>query len=236
MQTLDTQIEAILFHLAEPIPKSRLATLLDASIDEIIIALDLLRQRLESGGTRLVQSDRDVTIATAPEQAQIIEKLTKETLTKELSRGALETLAIILYKGPVSRSEVDYIRGVNSNFLLRNLLVRGLIEKQDNPNDQRSHLYATTQSALLHLGITSLEELPEREKLLQEINNFVEGEQRQHRDEASEKTSHPETHQDAVDHSPWEDDSASAFDSDFTTEDDEIPDSEEDTPNPPDHP
>ena len=68
-------------------------------------------------------------LGTAPQMSATVETLTKEELMKDLGKAGLETISIILYKGPISRAEIDYIRGVQSNFILRNLLVRGLIEK-----------------------------------------------------------------------------------------------------------
>ena len=84
----------------------------------------------------------------------------------------METLSIILYQGPISRSDIDYIRGVNSQFILRNLLIRGLIERIDNPNDARSFLYKVSINLLANLGINKIEELPEYEQVKKDIDLF----------------------------------------------------------------
>jgi segregation and condensation protein B len=75
---------------------------------------------------------------------------------KDLGKAGLETLSIILYQGPISRAEIDYIRGVNSNFILRNLLIRGLIERVENPHDQRSFLYKPTLELISYLGLSKI--------------------------------------------------------------------------------
>jgi segregation and condensation protein B len=97
-------------------------------------------------------------------------------MSKEIGKAGLETLAIILYNGPISRREVDYIRGVNSTFILRNLCVRGLVEREPDLKDQRILRYKSSLSLLAHLGIKSVEELPEFEMLKNktEIKNDTE--------------------------------------------------------------
>jgi segregation and condensation protein B len=89
-----------------------------------------------------------------------------------LGKAGLETLAIILYQGPISRADIDYIRGVNSQFIVRNLLIRGLIERVDNPTDARSFLYKTTLDLLSHLGISKIQDLPEYDQVRRDIDGF----------------------------------------------------------------
>jgi segregation and condensation protein B len=129
---LESQIEAILFWKAEPVSIKKLATLLNKTEEEIKAALIFLRGALNERGITLVQLEDEVTLGTSKEASELIESLTKEELTKDLGKAGLETLSIILYQGPISRAEIDYIRGVNSQFILRNLLIRGLIERVDN--------------------------------------------------------------------------------------------------------
>lgn len=157
---LSSTIEAILFHYAEPLTVSRLASLLKVSEEEVRDALEELDKRLFSGGTRLVRNRDAMMLGTAPEVSAVIETITKEELSKELSKSAVETLAIVLYKGPLTRTEIDYIRGVNSTFILRNLQVRGLIERTANPKDQRAFLYQPTFRLLESLGVERIESLP----------------------------------------------------------------------------
>jgi len=102
----------------------------------------------------------------------LIEQLTKDELTRDLGKAGLETLSVVLYQGPISRADIDYIRGVNSQFILRALLIRGLVERVDNPKDARSYLYKTTLDLLSHLGVSKLSELPEYEQVRKDIEEF----------------------------------------------------------------
>lgn len=169
---LDSLIEATLFFRSEPISIKKLSELLEKTEAEIIEALNLLENKLADRGVRLMRKEDEVTLATASDASALIEKITKEELSKDLGKAGLETLSIILYKGPISRREIDYIRGVNSNFILRNLLIRGLIEKVQNKDDQRSFLYKPTFDVLSYLGVSKIEDLPEYEEVKKEIEEF----------------------------------------------------------------
>lgn len=170
---LANSIEAILFYQAEPMKVSRLATLLKRSEPEVLDAIKVLEDKLQATGLCLLTNGGEVTLGTSPDASALIEAITKEELSKDLSKASLETLAIVLYKGPVTRAEIDYIRGVNSTFILRNLLIRGLVEKIDNPNDQRSFLYKPTFELLEHMGVTKTEELPKYHDTLGILAGFV---------------------------------------------------------------
>lgn len=159
--TLESQIEALLFYKNEPMEIKELSKLLGRGEDEIKEALKNLAGSLENRGICLVITDDEAGLATAPEMKDLIEKITKDEMSKEIGKAGLETLAIILYSGPVSRREVDYIRGVNSSFILRNLCIRGLVEREPNPKDQRIFQYKSSLALLAHLGIKKIEELPE---------------------------------------------------------------------------
>lgn len=168
--TLDSQIESILFWKGEPMSVKKLADILKKSEDDIRVGIAELSVKLAGRGIQLVQKEDDVMLGTQREMGPIIEALVKEELIKDLGKAGLETLSIILYRGPVARRDIDYIRGVNSQFILRNLLVRGLVEKVNNPNDQRAFLYKPTFQLLTHLGINSLEQLPEFDDVRKEID------------------------------------------------------------------
>jgi segregation and condensation protein B len=170
--SLDSQIEAVLFYKTEPFSYDALASFLGLSPEEIRTACTLLHTKLEERGVRLIMTDSHVQLVTAPEQSELIEKLRKDELSRDIGKAGAETLAIILYRGPISRAEIDRIRGVNSTFILRNLLVRGLIERRDNPHDSRSFTYATSPALLTHLGITRREELPDFESVVSAIESF----------------------------------------------------------------
>ncbi len=167
--TLDAQIEAILFWKGEPISVKKLAEILKKSLEDVKSALTGLEQSLENRGVQLIYKEDEVMLGTRNEISSLIETLIKEELMRDLGKAGLETLSIVLYRGPVSRKDIDYIRGVNSNFVLRNLLIRGLVEKIQNPEDQRSFVYKPTFQLLSYLGISKIEELPEYMQVKQEI-------------------------------------------------------------------
>ncbi|MDR3558067.1 MAG: SMC-Scp complex subunit ScpB [Candidatus Pacebacteria bacterium] len=187
---LNAKIEAILFWKAEPVSIKKLASLLstdDAKIseDEVKAALIELEKNLVGRGVTLVQTDEDVMLGTAKELSPLIEQLTKDELSRDLGKAGLETLSIVLYQGPISRADIDYIRGVNSQFILRALLIRGLVERVENPADARSYLYKTTLDLLSHLGISKVTDLPEYEAVRKDIEAFNQATQ----DNQTEQTS-----------------------------------------------
>ena len=170
---LDAKIEAVLFWKAEPVTISRLAKIFSVTADDIRKSLPILETKLQGRGVSLVVKDDEVALRTNAEASSLIESLAKEELTRDLGKAGLETLSIVLYQGPISRREIDYIRGVNSNFILRNLLVRGLVEKIENPKDQRSFLYRPTFDLLSLLGLSHTEDLPEYASVRKDIETFT---------------------------------------------------------------
>lgn len=169
---LSQQIEAVLFWKAEPVTLVKLSKFLDCDIDTVKKGLIELEEALKNRGITLVQTEDEVMLGTAKELSPLIEKLTKEELVRDLGKAGLETLSIILYQGPISRADIDYIRGVNSQFILRNLLIRGLIERIDNPTDMRSFLYKPSLQLLAHMGVSKIEDIPDFIKVRQEIQSF----------------------------------------------------------------
>ena len=157
---LESKIEGLLFYKGEDIQVKKLAEILKVSDEEIEEALKKLEHILEGRGLVLVRKDDRIVLGIASGLSSLIESIRKDEITKELSKAALDTLSIILYKNEISRSEIDYIRGVNSSFILRNLLVRGLIERISDPKDTRRALYHPTFETLSYMGITSIDQLP----------------------------------------------------------------------------
>jgi segregation and condensation protein B len=162
---LDAQIEALLFYTGEPMAKSKLASFCDVEVIDIENALVTLREKLTDRGIKLVEKEHEVLLATKKEMSEIIEKLRKDEVNKELSKASLETLSIILYSDKPTRADIDYIRGVNSSFILRNLMVRGLIEKTEHPDDARRFYYKPTFELLQWMGAGNVSELPEYDSL-----------------------------------------------------------------------
>lgn len=166
---LATQIEALLFYRGEPVAVSDLSSLLQKTPEEVASALMELTEALTERGIRLVEANGEVELRTAPDASLIIEQIRKEELSKDLGKAGTETISIILYQSPIARADIDYIRGVNSSFILRNLLIRGLIERIPNPKDERGYLYRPTMDLLSYMGVAKLEDLPDyaivREKI-----------------------------------------------------------------------
>ncbi len=174
---LSATIEAILFFKAEPLTIKKLAELTSQTEELIQQALSELKQTLQGRGITLLEKDNTVILGTAPEASPLIESILKEELNKDLGKAGLETLAIVLYKGPVSRSEIDYIRGVNSSFILRNLTVRGLVEKINKEGDSRTFLYRPTFELLAHLGLTTVTDLPNYDTFLSQLTKVTKPDQ-----------------------------------------------------------
>jgi segregation and condensation protein B len=170
--SLVNNVEAVLFYKTEPYGFDALARFLEVSEEEVREACAQLAESRQSSGLRLVMTDREVQLVTAPELFDLIEKLRKDELSQDIGKAGAETLSIILYRGPLTRADVDRIRGVNSTFIIRNLLVRGLIEKRDNPKDARAMLYAPTPALYTHLGITRREDLPDFVDVMNAIDSF----------------------------------------------------------------
>lgn len=173
---LEQKIEAILFYKNEPQEIKKLSQMLAVSEGETREALENLMRSLGNRGVRLIITEKETSLVTAPETKELIEKIAKDELSKEIGKAGLETLAIILYNQGVSRREIDYIRGVNSAFILRNLSIRGLIEREHDAKDQRTLKYKTSLSLLGHLGISKVEELPDFAEFKQQISTALKNE------------------------------------------------------------
>lgn len=167
--TLEQKIEGVLFYKAAPIKKSTLLKLFDVKEDQLESALNALSQRLNNGATRLIQTTNEVELVTAPELDELIDGLRKDEMRRDIGKAGAETLAIILYRGPISRVEIDRVRGVNSAFILRNLQVRGLIEKS---TAGRQTQFQPTTALLAHLGIKDRTEAPDFENVMNALDKY----------------------------------------------------------------
>ena len=163
--SLPAQVEALLFIAVEPVTPGQIATALDAAAAKVNRALDELGASLLTRGLRLQRHNGRVQLTTAPETSEAIERFLGLEATTRLSRAALETLSIIAYQQPVTRPQVDTVRGVNSDGVMRSLLGKGLIQeggRAEGPG--RPILYSTTPDFLGHFGLNSLTELPPLER------------------------------------------------------------------------
>lgn len=159
-------LESLLFLVGEPVKITKLARVLELDEAQISESLTDLKNDLENcrRGLQLVIHNKEAQLVTSKNNARIIEKFVKSDFEEDLSQAALETLAVIAYRGPVSRAKIEDLRGVNCSFILRSLAIRGLIERKENPEDRRSHLYQVSFDFLRHLGLSCLRDLPEFEK------------------------------------------------------------------------
>ena len=169
---IESNIEAILLFKNEPVAITELSKTLGESEESVKQALNKLQMFYEQRGLVLLILNDKVSFGTNPKASALIEQIQKEEFSKDLGRAGLETLSIILYKGPISRREIDYIRGVSSGFIIRNLLVRGLVERSESAVGERSFSYKPTLELLRFLGITKIEDLPEYKNAFEKLEKF----------------------------------------------------------------
>ena len=167
---LDVLIEAVLFYKATPQKKSTLQKMFAThGGEEWSAAIERLKHRLEAGATRLIETETELALSTAPQLGEFIESLRKNELKGDIGKAGAETLAIILYREPITRAEIDRIRGVNSSFILRNLLMKGLVGREATGN---TYQFRTTPSLLQHLGVAKKTELPRFSDFMDALDAF----------------------------------------------------------------
>ncbi len=158
---IPSALEAILFVSAEPVAPSQLSEVLEISTSEVEQGLDQLDGELQARGLRLQRHGGRVQLTTAPEMAEAVERFLGLEATSHLSRAALETLAIVAYQQPVTRPQIESVRGVSSDGVMKSLLGKGLVQevgRTEGPG--RPILYGTTSDFLQNFGINSLMSLP----------------------------------------------------------------------------
>lgn len=167
LDQLKSIIESFLFISGEPIKISKLSRLVEVPKGEIENALMMLVAEYSSQkrGIVIIRKEDEVQMATSPQNVSFVDKIVKSDLQEALSNASLEVLSIVAYRGPISRMEVELIRGVNCTYTLRNLLMRGLIERIENPKDLRGYVYKISFEFLKKLGIDDVKKLPEYEML-----------------------------------------------------------------------
>ncbi|OHB19393.1 MAG: hypothetical protein A2854_04290 [Parcubacteria group bacterium RIFCSPHIGHO2_01_FULL_56_18] len=169
---LTNRAQAFLFSEGGTLTLRKLCSLLGVGDSRLQEALVALGARLEGTGLALIKTDTEVSLAVAKETSPAIQKAYERELSSEIGDAGLEVLAIVLYKGPSTRAQIDYIRGVNTSWTVRNLLSRGLLERTGNPEDGREYLYRPTVELLAHIGVRNLEELPNRAEITAELKAF----------------------------------------------------------------
>lgn len=166
MASLKSKIESLLFITNQPLTVKRLVELTKAETAAVQQALKALATDYQQAerGIMLQRTGDKVQLATIGDNAKLVKDFIKAETTGELTRAALETLTIVAYRGPVSRAELEQIRGVNCAIILRNLLIRGLIEVIDDKKKMQV-TYTVTLDFLKFLGLHEPAELPDYQKL-----------------------------------------------------------------------
>lgn len=169
MTPLQQKIESLLFYKNEPVSYSWLSKHTNEDEEALRQSVSDMSSFYVDRGITLIISAQEISLLTSNAGTEIISKLKKNNEEKELSKQALETIAIIAYKGRITKSEIDYIRGVNSIFILRNLLIRGLVTKQPSLANKRSPFYVLTHDTFSFMGITRASELPDFQKITEKL-------------------------------------------------------------------
>ncbi|WP_245863262.1 SMC-Scp complex subunit ScpB [Candidatus Viridilinea mediisalina] len=165
-------VESLLFVAGEPVTRSQLAKTLEVAEEAIQSALDELTQLYQGRGVRMQRHNDQIQLVSAPESAPTIARFLGLQASGRLSNAALEVLAIIAYRQPITRAQVDAIRGVDSSGTIRALLARDLIAEAGRLETiGRPILYATTPTFLQQFGLASLTELPPLELPLQVVGD-----------------------------------------------------------------
>ena len=173
---LQSVIESILFVNAEAISVGKLTKITGVKNEDVLEALNSLEQTYakEESGLSLLRHGEKIQLTTKADNSSFVEQLKTIELSETLSPATLEVLSIIAYRGPISKPEIESIRGVNCSYTVRNLLMRGLVERNDNPQDGRGYVYSITLDFLKKLGLESVKKLPQydvlsKDERLQEV-------------------------------------------------------------------
>ena len=162
-KNLIAKLEALLFVYGEPLTYKKIAKILEVKEGEIKEAVKELAENLKDAGRglQLTADNEKIQLATKANFAKLLEDVIKSELNEDLSPASLETLSIITYSAPISRAEIDYIRGVNSSFILRALLIRGLVDRETDPHRANAFVYKPSFEFLKRLGLGRPQDLPE---------------------------------------------------------------------------
>lgn len=167
-------IESLLYVTGDPLEVDTIASILECSVEfatELLKVLEKVYERDESRGIKLICINKAYQLGTKPINSDYLQMLLKTNIRQSLSRAALETLSIIAYKQPITRIEIEDIRGVKSDRAISTLVEKGLIKESGKKSViGRPNLYATTDEFLKHFDFTSLGELPS-------LDNFIEDEE-----------------------------------------------------------
>jgi len=163
---ITTEIESLLFSSSKPLAVGKLKKMLGVSEELVEEAVGDIKKRFntDASGIHVLHHEGMVQFVTNPNQAELVSTLFRQEVSGELTRPSLETLTIIAYRGPITKPEIEQIRGVNCSLILRNLLMRGLVDEQDDV-ERLQPVYTVSAEFVKHLGLHSVQELPDFEDL-----------------------------------------------------------------------
>ncbi len=183
MLNLEAKIEALLAVSPRPLNIKKISELTEATKEDVRLAAANLAERLKASGSGLVlvRVDDELRLGSVAEAGELVEKFVKDETTSELTRPQLETLTVIAYRGPVGKAELEQIRGVNCTIILRNLMMRGLIDEEI---ENGLSIYRVSMEFMRFLGVGSIAELPDYEALrsdkrIEDILEFASKEEKQ---------------------------------------------------------
>lgn len=158
-------LESLFFVSTKSLDVKELAAFLKKDISEVETALKELTVEYQENnrGLRIIESGRKYQMASAPDNAKLVQDFLQTEISGELTPASLETLTIIAYRGPIKKTDLEKIRGINCSLILRNLLIRGLIEQKTDKNDDDNE-YVVSLEFIKFLGLTGVKDLPDYEK------------------------------------------------------------------------
>ena len=164
--SLTSRLESILFIAGKPLSFIKLAGLIECKEKEVKEAIKILKEKYNQpdSGLQIMTDGKEAQFMTNPQNGALIKEYVKDETTGELTRPSLETLTIIAYRGPITKLEMEQIRGVNCSLILRNLMMRGLIRAEEDKT-RADTVYSVTFDFLKFLGVNEPSELPDYEKL-----------------------------------------------------------------------
>lgn len=167
-------IQAYLFAEGGSLSIKRLIEITGSDSAQVSVSLQELASYLQGSGLSLIATETEATLAIAPKQSESLRTSYEKELGREVGDAGLEVLAIIIYRGPSTRAQIDYIRGVNTSSTIRTLLARGLITRAGNPLDGREYVYRPTVELLASIGARDVCEAPEYGTISSELKAFEE--------------------------------------------------------------
>lgn len=164
--SLTRNLESLLLVATRPLSLKKLADQTGVTAGDIAKAIGELKQKYnhDDSGIQILAHGSTVQFVTSPMASKLVTEYLKEEQAGELTRPALETLTIVAYRGPISKIQLDTIRGVNCSLILRNLMIKGLIEAKT-AKDRFQTTYTVTSDFVRFLGLTDITQLPDYEQL-----------------------------------------------------------------------